>query len=407
MGIVLSAFVWPYAIMNLPTGWAIDRFGARTIMAFAAGAWSIVAILTGAARSVGAFIGLRVALGVTEAPMFPAALKATDAWFPDREKAAATSVYISGTQVSLAIAAPIATALMLASGWPAMFVIMGLLGFVALAGWLVLYREPADSRWASADELAYIRAGQLAHDEGAAAAGRKATGREWASLFRHPTTWVMMAGAFGLQSLQDPPHGGGTHPDAQAGQLASDPLVAPSPGSPAPSARSAPQPADPLVAVLPWQGRSSASGPAAGASQRRARCHQPGHPKRPGGAIGPRRQALPGPPPSSARPSTSSASRTAWDTRSQASTESPCIPAGRRPTALHAGDPQVMQAASQRQQRAGGRAVLTHLLPPPALILMRNPDAGHHAGLANVQRGHPLDQLARFLGLFHHSAAPP
>lgn len=199
MGIVLSAFVWPYAIMNLPAGWAIDRFGARTIMALAAGAWSIVAILTGAARSVGAFIGLRVALGVAEAPMFPAALKATNAWFPDREKGAATSVYISGTQVGLAIAPPIATTLMLALGWPAMFVIMGLLGFVALAGWLVLYREPADSRWASADELAYIRAGQLAHDEGAAAAGRKATGREWASLFRYPTTWVMMAGAFGLQ----------------------------------------------------------------------------------------------------------------------------------------------------------------------------------------------------------------
>jgi sugar phosphate permease len=197
MGIVLSAFVWPYAIMNLPTGWAIDRFGARTLMALAAGAWSVVAILTGAARSVGAFIGLRVALGLAEAPMFPAALKATNAWFPDREKAAATSIYISGTQVGLAIAPPIATALMLALGWPAMFVIMGLLGLVALAGWLVLYRQPENSRWASADELAYIRAGQAAQDQ--AAAARKATGREWASLFRYPTTWVMMAGAFGLQ----------------------------------------------------------------------------------------------------------------------------------------------------------------------------------------------------------------
>ena len=102
------------------------------------------------------------------APMFPAALKATNAWFPDREKAAATSIYISGTQVGLAIAPPIATALMLALGWPAMFVIMGLLGFVALAGWLVLYRQPADSRWASTDELAYIRAGA---DQGVPARG--------------------------------------------------------------------------------------------------------------------------------------------------------------------------------------------------------------------------------------------
>jgi sugar phosphate permease len=199
MGVVLSAFVWPYAIMNLPTGWAIDRFGAKAMMALAAGAWSITAVLTGLARSVGTFIGLRAALGVSESPMFPAALKATDAWFPDREKAAATSVYISATQVGLAIAPPIATALMLAFGWPIMFLIMGVLGFVAFAGWLVLYRQPEDSRWVSADELAYIRAGQVARDEDVLVVREKPTGREWASLFGHATTWVMVIGAFCLQ----------------------------------------------------------------------------------------------------------------------------------------------------------------------------------------------------------------
>jgi sugar phosphate permease len=199
MGVVLSAFVWPYAIMNLPTGWAIDRFGARVMMSLAAGTWSIIAILTGLARSVGTFVGLRAALGVSEAPMFPAALKATDAWFPDREKAAATSVYISGTQVGLAIAPPISTALMLAFGWPMMFVIMGVLGLVALAGWLVLYRQPENSRWVSAAELAYIRAGQVTRDKASLGTGEKATGREWAGLFAHTTTWVMVIGAFCLQ----------------------------------------------------------------------------------------------------------------------------------------------------------------------------------------------------------------
>jgi sugar phosphate permease len=199
MGVVLSAFVWPYAIMNLPTGWAIDRFGSKVMMALAAGAWSIIAILTGLARSIGAFIGLRAALGVSEAPMFPAALKATDAWFPDREKAAATSVYISGTQVGLAIAPPISTALMLAFGWPMMFVIMGVLGLVALAGWLVLYRQPENSRWVSAAELAYIRAGQVTRNKASLGTRETATGREWASLFAHTTTWVMVIGAFCLQ----------------------------------------------------------------------------------------------------------------------------------------------------------------------------------------------------------------
>ncbi len=199
MGVVLSAFVWPYAIMNLPTGWAIDKFGARALMTFAIGGWSIVAILTGFARSMGAFIGLRSALGVTEAPMFPAALKATDAWFPDREKAAATSVYIAATQVGLAIAPPISTALMLAFGWQMMFVVMGLLGFVALVGWLVVYRQPEHSRWLSAEELAYIRSGQLARDKESVAEPEKATNREWLSLFAHGTTWAMVVGGFCLQ----------------------------------------------------------------------------------------------------------------------------------------------------------------------------------------------------------------
>ena len=199
MGVVLSAFVWPYAIMNLPTGWAIDRFGPKLLMTLAAGAWSIVSIFTGFARSAGVFMGLRAALGVSESPMFPAALKATDAWFPDREKAAATSVYIAGTQVGLAIAPPIATGLMLAFGWPAMFVIMGLLGFVALAGWLVLYRAPEKSRWLSKEELGYIRAGQLARNKDSLGLQEKPSGREWASLFAHPTTWVMVIGAFCLQ----------------------------------------------------------------------------------------------------------------------------------------------------------------------------------------------------------------
>ncbi len=58
--------------MNLPTGWAVDKFSAKALMAVTpAGAWSIVAILTGFARSVQAFIYLRIALGISEAPLFP------------------------------------------------------------------------------------------------------------------------------------------------------------------------------------------------------------------------------------------------------------------------------------------------------------------------------------------------
>jgi MFS family permease len=198
MGVMLSAFVWPYAIMNLPVGWLIDRFGARLLLTFAAGLWSLVAVLTGFASTIGQFLGLRVALGVSEAPLFPSALKATNAWFPDHEKAAAISVYIAATQVGLAIAPPIATALMLAFGWPAMFVIIGLFGFVAVFAWIAVYREPGSHAWLSREELTYIRAGQTSRVL-TTEAERPASIREWSRLFAHVPMWIMIIGAFCLQ----------------------------------------------------------------------------------------------------------------------------------------------------------------------------------------------------------------
>lgn len=197
MGIVLSAFVWPYALMNLPTGWLIDRFGPKLLMSLAAGLWSIVSVLTGFAGSVAQFVGLRIALGISEAPLFPGALKATNAWFPNHEKALATSIYIAATQLGLAISPPLATVLMVAFGWPAMFIIIGLLGFVAVIGWLVLYGEPAQHPWLSREELAYIRAGQT--DGGATDSETPLSGGEWAALFRQAPIWIMIVGAFCLQ----------------------------------------------------------------------------------------------------------------------------------------------------------------------------------------------------------------
>lgn len=196
LGLMLSAFTWPYAIANLPLGWAVDRFGSRLMMTLGAGAWTIVAIVTGFARNLAAFVFLRILLGVSEAPMFPSSLKATDSWFPDTEKAKATSTYIAATQVGLAIAPPLATVLLLAFGWQAVFIIMGLIGIVGVVGWVVVYREPADHRWLHSDELAYIRTGQLAHVDKAAPRVGAAI---WIKLFRHPQIWIMMIGGFGLQ----------------------------------------------------------------------------------------------------------------------------------------------------------------------------------------------------------------
>ncbi|MBB5159055.1 MFS transporter [Saccharopolyspora phatthalungensis] len=197
MGVILSAFIWPYAIMNLPSGWAVDRFGPKILMTVAALLWSIAGAATGLARNIATFLGLRVVLGVAEAPLFPGAIKATNEWFPDHEKARATSVYIAATQVGLAIAPPITTALLLAFGWELMFVLIGALGIIGVLGWLLVYSKPEKHRRLSREELTYIRENQ--RTGGAEETSSAEVGRQWLRLFRYPTIWAMIIGGFCLQ----------------------------------------------------------------------------------------------------------------------------------------------------------------------------------------------------------------
>ncbi|UOF90287.1 MFS transporter [Fodinisporobacter ferrooxydans] len=201
MGVILSSFVWPYAIMNLPSGWAVDRFGAKILMSAAVGFWSVVAIATGFMRTVGAFIIARVLLGVGESAMFPAAIKATNAWFPQNEKGTATSIFIAGTQVGLAISPILSTALMLAFGWPAMFVIIGALGFLVLIGWIALYREPELHKRLSLEEFQYIQSYSGLAETSNTNTDTPITFLQWLKLFRYLPTWAMIIGDFALQYL--------------------------------------------------------------------------------------------------------------------------------------------------------------------------------------------------------------
>jgi D-galactonate transporter len=202
MGFILSSFVWPYAIMNLPSGWAVDRYGTKILMTISVAIWSIISVLTGFARSVTSFIIMRVILGMGESVMFPAAIKATNAWFPKSEKGTATSIFICGTQVGLAISPPLCTALMLAFGWKAMFIVIGSIGFLALLGWIIMYADPDKHRWVSQVELQYINNDRnVPTADQVISKSESVTWGQWAKLFSHFPTWAMMIGNFALQYL--------------------------------------------------------------------------------------------------------------------------------------------------------------------------------------------------------------
>lgn len=187
MGLLLSAFSWPYAIANLPAGYLVDKFGARRMYAIAATLWSIVSILTSFARTFPFFYAARVALGVSESPFFTSGLKVSERWFRKDERSLPLSVINTGSQIANAIAPPLLTFLLLTMSWRGMFIIVGTFGFIVVAVWLKVYRDPTFE-----EEIA-IKGLEL---EAAAATSEKPA--SWGSLLKLPNTWFMMIGAFGI-----------------------------------------------------------------------------------------------------------------------------------------------------------------------------------------------------------------
>jgi sugar phosphate permease len=187
MGVLLSAFLWPYAIANLPAGWLVDRIGPKRAFGWAAILWSVVTICSGFARNYSIFYFFRTLLGVAEAPFWPAGLKVAQNWFGEKERGVAVSIYSIGPSTASAIAPPILTYLMLGLGWRGMFFAIGIFGIFVAGLWMIVYKDP--------------RAHQMNILEETMATGAKSesdTKISWGSLFKHKSTWAMIFGNFGI-----------------------------------------------------------------------------------------------------------------------------------------------------------------------------------------------------------------
>ena len=190
-GYIVTAFQAAYALGLLVAGRLIDRFGTKLGYSIAIVLWSLAAMAHAVTRSAAGFGAARFALGLGESANFPAAIKAIAEWFPKKERAFATGVFNSGANIG-AVAAPAAVPfLTVAYGWQAAFIVTGLLGFVWLLFWLVVYERPEKHRALSPEELAFIRSDPP----------EPPTGKiPWARLLTYRQTWAFVAGKF----LTDP-----------------------------------------------------------------------------------------------------------------------------------------------------------------------------------------------------------
>ncbi len=154
---IVFAFQFAYGAGVLFVGKLIDWLGTRRGFSLAVCFWSLSAMAHAAAASLFQFAAARVCLGLGEAGSFPASIKAVAEWFPKRERALATGVFNSGTNVGAIVTPLIVPWITYRFGWRMAFIATGGLGFVWIVAWLLLYRRPEESRLLSAQELAYIQ----------------------------------------------------------------------------------------------------------------------------------------------------------------------------------------------------------------------------------------------------------
>jgi len=156
MGVLSSAFLLSYAILQLPVGAIIDKVGERRIFIWAVAFWSFATLITIFCISFNQIYFCRLLLGIGEAPLLAAGVKTIAEWFPRKERGKANGLFSSGVNVGALIALPFVAWLITRYNWRVAFFIVGSLGFIWLIAWVPFYTVRSKSTRANAAEIALI-----------------------------------------------------------------------------------------------------------------------------------------------------------------------------------------------------------------------------------------------------------
>jgi len=143
--VLLSAFFWSYAVMQVPMGWAADRYNLRWFYAGAFAIWSLSCGFTGFARTLGVLLFMRALLGIGESIYVPGGVKIVSLVFTARDRGLASGLMNCGTRAGLALGAPLIAWLIGSFGWHESFFVLGFGSLVWLVPWLAVYPERVSS----------------------------------------------------------------------------------------------------------------------------------------------------------------------------------------------------------------------------------------------------------------------
>ena len=186
LGLVFSAFAYPYAVMQVVGGWLADKYGPKRVLTVLSIIWGVATLATGFAGSVTMLVGLRFMLGVGEGGAFPTATRAFTYWMPVAERGFAQGITHSFARLGGAVTPPLVLAVVATGGWRDAFVLLG----IASLAWTVLYlcvftNSPEQHRRITPEETAEIgyRVGDCDRAKHAATPWRKLMHRMWLVTF--------------------------------------------------------------------------------------------------------------------------------------------------------------------------------------------------------------------------------
>jgi ACS family D-galactonate transporter-like MFS transporter len=157
LGLVFSAFAYPYAAMQILGGWFADKFGPRLVLAVLSVVWALATILCGFSWGLWSLIMFRILLGIGEGGAFPAATRSFSFWMPAAERGFAQGITHSFARLGGAVTPPLVLAIVAMYGWRQSFIVLGVLSLVWSALFVVLFRNtPLEHKWVKPDELKEI-----------------------------------------------------------------------------------------------------------------------------------------------------------------------------------------------------------------------------------------------------------
>lgn len=193
-GAITTWFLIAYTISQAVSGKIFDRIGNKLGFIFSVVVWSVAAVLHAFATGLTSLSIFRFVLGFGEAGNFPGAAKVAAEWFPQKERALAQGIFNSGVALGSIIAPPLIIWLQLSFGWKTTFVATGVLGFIWLAFWLVLYQSRDKHKWLSQSEKELIDADE--EPEKTISESENRISVSYSSLLKYKETWAIVAARF-------------------------------------------------------------------------------------------------------------------------------------------------------------------------------------------------------------------